>query len=330
MIWIGDKGRDIYNTWELTAEEAKKLDTYYTKYEAYVKPKSNKVFARYKFHQKVQQEGESFEQFLTDLKLLVKDCGYADPDEMVRDRVVIGCHATKTREKLIQEGSDLTLEKAIDIARTDEMSKAQLKTMTTENPSINSVNQKKQKSHKKTKSGREKFTSKDCSRCGYQHEKGKCAAQGKRCAKCQKVNHFASVCQSKITVRKGIHYVEEAEDSDEELFVGCITSVNVVDMGEWCEDLRIESKTVKFQLDTGAKVNVISDKVIQDLDIECHYEKTLVKLKSYSGHQIPTKGVVTLPCEYKGKVFHVKFHVIEIEAPSVLSAQTCKKNGSTC
>ena len=71
MIWIGDKGRDIYNTWELTAEEAKKLDTYYTKYEAYVKPKSNKVFARYKFHQKVQQEGESFEQFLTDLKLLV-------------------------------------------------------------------------------------------------------------------------------------------------------------------------------------------------------------------------------------------------------------------
>ena len=31
-----------------------------------------------------------------------------------------------------QEGSDLTLDKAIDIARTDEMSKAQLKTMTTQ------------------------------------------------------------------------------------------------------------------------------------------------------------------------------------------------------
>ena len=98
-------------------------------------------------------------------------------------------------------------------------------------------------------------------------------------------------------------------------------------MGEWYEDLRIESKTVKFQLDTGAKVNVISDKVIQDLDIECHYEKTLVKLKSYSGHQILTKGVVILPCEYKGKVFHVRFHVIEIEAPSLLSAQTCKEMG---
>ena len=34
-----------------------------------------------------------------------------DPDEMVQDRVVIGCHATKTREKLIQESSDLNLRK---------------------------------------------------------------------------------------------------------------------------------------------------------------------------------------------------------------------------
>ena len=36
---------------------------------------------------------------------------------------------------------------------------------------------------------------------------------------------------------------------------------------------------------------------------------------------------MTLPCEYKGKVFHLKFHVVEIEAPSVLSAQTSKEMG---
>ena len=65
-------------------------------------------------------------------------------------------------------------------------------------------------------------------------------------------------------------------------------------MGEWYEDLRVESKSIKFQLDTGEKVNVISDKVIQDLDIQCHYGKTQVNLKTYSGQQIPTKAVVTL------------------------------------
>ena len=44
MIWVGDKGRDIYNTWTLSADDKKKLQTYYDKFEAYVKPKSNQVF----------------------------------------------------------------------------------------------------------------------------------------------------------------------------------------------------------------------------------------------------------------------------------------------
>ena len=93
---------------------------------------------------------------------------------------------------------------------------------------------------------------------------------------------------------------------------------------EWCENLKIEDKVVKVQLDTGAKVNVISTKFLQDLTSHYPFEKTQVKLKSYSGHQIPTKGVVTLPCECKGNTFQINFHVVEMEAPTVLSAQTCE------
>jgi hypothetical protein len=89
MIWIGEKGRDIYQTWILAEGEEKKLNTYYTRFEAYVKPKSNRVLSRYKFHKKLQGENESFQQFTTELKLLVKYCGYTEPDEMVRDRIVI-------------------------------------------------------------------------------------------------------------------------------------------------------------------------------------------------------------------------------------------------
>ena len=36
MIWVGHKGCVIYNTFELTADEAKKLETYYTRFETYV------------------------------------------------------------------------------------------------------------------------------------------------------------------------------------------------------------------------------------------------------------------------------------------------------
>jgi hypothetical protein len=40
-----------------------------------------------------------------------------------------------------------------------------------------------------------------------------------------------------------------------------------------------------------------------------------------------TKGVTTLPCEYKSKTYQVKFHIVEIQAPPVFSANTCKEMG---
>lgn len=65
---------------------------------------------------------------MTELKLLVKDCEYKDADDMIRDSIVFGTKDHKARAKCIDEGSDLTLEKAINFARIQEISKAQLKT----------------------------------------------------------------------------------------------------------------------------------------------------------------------------------------------------------
>ena len=140
------------------------------------------------------------------------------------------------------------------------------------------------------------------------------------------MNYFARVCRSKSDAKKGVHLVEE-EASDDELFVGCITSINTVELSEWYEQLIVQNKAVKFQLDTGAKCNVLAYKVIEDLGILCYFEKTQIRLKSYSGHQLPTRGVVALPCELKGNVYNVQFHVVEVEAPAVLSALTCKEMG---
>ena len=105
LLWIGEKGRDIYNTWTLTEAESKALKTYYDRFEVYVAPKTNTIFARYKFHEKVQGASESFEQFVTELRLLVKDCDYANNDEMVRDCIVFGIHSPRVREKLLNVGS---------------------------------------------------------------------------------------------------------------------------------------------------------------------------------------------------------------------------------
>ena len=141
LIWCGEKGRDIANTWsDVSDDDKKKLKTYFERFANHVEPKCNPVFSRYKFHKRVQAESETVEQFVTDLKLLVRDCCFKEPDEMIRDRIVFGTNSRKIREKLINEGKELTLDKAIDIARTYEMSQSQMKSMEAGDEAVHSVN----------------------------------------------------------------------------------------------------------------------------------------------------------------------------------------------
>ena len=63
---------------------------------------------------------------------------------MIRDAIVFGTKDHKVREKCINEGSEFTLEKAINYARTHDLLKAQLKCMTHagEEISVNAVSVK--------------------------------------------------------------------------------------------------------------------------------------------------------------------------------------------
>ena len=97
-------------------------------------------------------------------------------------------------------------------------------------------------------------------------------------------NHFARVCRSTSDAIKGVHLLEE-EACDDELFVGCITSINTVELSEWYEELTVQIKAVKFQLDTGAKCNVLPYKVIEDLEIQCHFPNQVkVMLRSSNSY----------------------------------------------
>ena len=85
---------------------------------------------------------------MTDLKVLFKECGYQAgvEDKMIRVHIVFGVKSTKVREKLINEGNALTLEKCMDIARMYELSQKQLKPMNSgEDLNVYSVKQKNPK-----------------------------------------------------------------------------------------------------------------------------------------------------------------------------------------
>lgn len=207
MLWVGVKGRNIYSTWKLSNDQKKSISEHYKKSESYCKPKSNKIYLRHIFRLRVQESEEPFEQFVTDLKLLIKECGYDESvhDDMIRDHIVFGIKSTKVREKLINEGDDLTLDKCINIARTNELSQKQLKSMTAgEDPNVYAVKSKyprKQHPSKKMHNTRS-FSEKSkhdthavkCMICGYNHAEKPSPALGKKCRYCRKMNHFSQMC----------------------------------------------------------------------------------------------------------------------------------------
>ena len=68
LLWIGQQGRDVYKTWTgISEENAKKLETYYTRFKNHVQPKLNPICARFCFNNEVQGS-DSIDAFVTRLK----------------------------------------------------------------------------------------------------------------------------------------------------------------------------------------------------------------------------------------------------------------------
>ena len=78
------------------------------------------IFERARFNVRSQLEGESTDSFVTALHGLAEHCNFRDlKDELIRDRLVVGLRDAALSEKL-QMNPDLTLEKAVVMARQKE------------------------------------------------------------------------------------------------------------------------------------------------------------------------------------------------------------------
>ena len=128
-MWIGRQGREVYKT--LTWQEAEEDNptAILDKLVDYVRPRKNKRVARYKVRQRKQKEGESFDNFVKDLKLILMDCEHNDSDDILIDAIIVGVQHPRVQEKLLDQGQNLTLTKALEIGRQFQMSQQQMKVM---------------------------------------------------------------------------------------------------------------------------------------------------------------------------------------------------------
>ena len=117
---MGKDADDIFNSFNLSATQAKKFATVTDRYKNYFNVKRNVIYERAKFNTRRQQENETVDMFVTSLYTLSEHCQYGPlKDELIRDRLVVGIKDAATSEKL-QLDADLSLEKAIHISRQKE------------------------------------------------------------------------------------------------------------------------------------------------------------------------------------------------------------------
>ena len=143
LNFAGEDAIEVFNTFQFPEGDEKKLDKVLEQFERYCIPRKNVVFERYQFWQITQKDSETVDQFVTRLKNKVKSCEYESVDDTVRDKFVFSIRDLDVRERLLRD-ENLTLEKAICMARASEASKEQIKDMapkehSNENPSLNEI-----------------------------------------------------------------------------------------------------------------------------------------------------------------------------------------------
>ncbi|UYV79424.1 hypothetical protein LAZ67_17002555, partial [Cordylochernes scorpioides] len=257
LNFIGEEALEVFNTFHLKEDEAENFDLVINKFDDFCEPKKNVIFERFKFFSATQKDDESIDSFITELKGLSTSCEFeSQKDSSFRDRIVYGIQDKALQERLLRE-PNLTLLKAIEMCKTDEISKQQIKIMQNSQNICQIRKYEKKHSPKQNQESEKEFK---CQRCGKSHRAKNCPAWGKRCSKCKKMNHFSAFCKSSA--------IRSLNDETEET-VWSIHEAKVVHTLEWKKSIIVNGKEICFKLDSGAEQKIpfsIREKVKAELE----------------------------------------------------------------
>ncbi|GBN32035.1 Uncharacterized protein K02A2.6 [Araneus ventricosus] len=221
-------------------------------------PKPLIIPSRHKFLNRKQNEGESINSYIAELRALAINCDYDSNmlNIMLRDVFVSGLRDKAILDRLFEE-DNIDLEKTLQIALA--MEKACKGANDIMGQGIKAVYAGKKQMNKKSN-----FVSKQkkplfCSRCtGTDHVKEKCRFISSKCNFCSKVGHIQRACfsaqksKTKPVKQKQVSFNSKAENKNEIP----VFELNSIDSGLHEQppimiNLKIENKNCTMELDTG-------------------------------------------------------------------------------
>ena len=202
LLWVGQEGLRMYNTWDLTDVERQNVNIIWTRFTATIEPKSNFRLNRFHLQKFKQSTTETADEFMIRCKTHARKCQFRDAvetEERLIEQLILGVRHAKIQEKLLGRDDTLTLDAAMDVVKTHEATVSNMHQFTGES-NVSHVSRTGKKWQPRDAS-KHRDGQQNCRNCGRRHNMNDlCPAKGSKCRLCNKYNHWQSVCrQEKVS-----------------------------------------------------------------------------------------------------------------------------------
>ncbi|KAK3887564.1 hypothetical protein Pcinc_008270 [Petrolisthes cinctipes] len=253
LSFCGAAAQKRYKSFTWVQEDDKHdIDKILKKLKEELMPTENRCIERFVFNTRQQQPGEPVAEFVAELRRLASTCQFEKltpenfNEELILGKLVCGLPDSAVRPCLLEEGNNLTLDKAITIVQCAEQVAQHSRVLESENTesctaasSVSAVKHVPTPLHESSVSS----SGAQCPNCGGdRHTFRDCPARGRQCFKCGKMNHFSSVCRGR--------WSREYTSTRPSKRINAINNIGCMDAAT-CE-YRLDKKSVQFLVDCGA------------------------------------------------------------------------------
>lgn len=301
----------------------------------------NFMSAAYEFYSSRQAEGQSFADWMAELRQKAQKCGFTTSqlkekplDRALRDIVLMGTNNSHVRQNILKK-KDPTLADVVQIAKEGEMVMREFEKLDKASTSVHAVksrinpNRKQKKMPQHFNLKQDQDSKYRCRSCGStDHQRQDCRFKNMRCHDCKKVGHISRACEMSV---HGVIVDEPENFQDDDIVTHSIRCHQIVSSKD-AENtkmvflkLKISGLIETFELDTAANRSIIGISVWKKIGSP-PIIKNISRIKGFGeGHFVAAKGFIKVPIQYDGKIINAVFVVVNENCESILGIGNIRK-----
>ena len=302
-------------------------------------PKPSVIVQCYQFNLRHRATSETVAEYVAALHKLAEHCNFGDTlDKMLRDRLVCGITNPTVQKRLLTE-PELTFTKAVTIAQGMELAEKGSKQIQSTGKDLpkdihkfsHATNSKNFQKHKDV-IDKAKPPAGSCYCCGGKHSQSTCRFKSEMCCFCNKRGHIAKVCKTRMAQStptkppiagdssKSTHQVTQDLPCDTSSSEYTLFTLPSQQSKPLKADVEVEGHHLNMEIDTGAAVSIISDKIRSSLPNlhKLPLQPTQVTLRTYTGESIPVLGELSVNVTCQGTTCTLLLVVVKEDGPALI------------